>query len=303
MQTEYVTDFAAMGRALKRKILPLILCTLLGAGIGFLSTQLITPKWRAEVRMDAPTIAQLGNYFNLLSTYQLIEGNGLAYKLLKDEKGELSVSPILSERADKRAIEQSYAEFKRSLQSQDVLRQFLAQSEFVKLRAQAVNRPITEVIEQLATQFSFQAANRSVPYERMSVVSTNPEEAYQLLRDFIPFANMQARNHLNAELIAKWKALFQQVELAATKKLGAIAQGEQIAVQDWAGKLAIMQGVKPLDNHLQAYRFMQSPTFPTKPITPNPSLGVMIGSLSGLLFAILGFATLQLFRKERKNAE
>lgn len=302
MEKEYVFDFVALGKALKRKMLPLILCTSLGGGIGFLTTQFITPKWKAEVQLDAPTVAQLGNYFNLLSTYQLIEGDGLSYKLLKDEKGELSVAPILSERAEKQAVELSYREFKRSLQSPDVLQQFLAQSELVKLRAQAINRPINEVTEQLTKQFHYQAANRSVPYERVSVTSTNPEEAYQLLRDFIHFANIQARNQLNAELIAKWKALFQQVELAATKQLGAIAQGEQIAVQDWAGKLAIMQGVKPLDNQLLAYRFMQSPKQPTQPISPNASFAIMLGSLAGFLLAIFGYATLQLFRKEKHNA-
>jgi lipopolysaccharide biosynthesis protein WzzE len=299
MQTEYRLDFGEMFKALGRKFVPLALCTAVGAGIGFASSYAKTPIWRATAQLDAPTLSELGNYYNLRSTYNFIAAHN-TYQIVKDEKGVLSLAADKTSRAETAAIEESYTEFKRNLRSADVLHNFLLQSERIKLRAQAENLPIAEVASKMASRFSFQNASLSVPAERLNVQSENPEEAYHLLSEFIEFANKATRQTLNSDLITQWKVLFQQVKQAAELNLPNTPQSGANA-PSWAGKLAIMKNVQPFDDKLQAYRFVKSPSSPTAPIAPKRQFWAMIGGLSGLLCGVFGFSFARLFRKEVKD--
>lgn len=264
----------------------LVLTTALGAGAGFGGNQLQTPEWKAEASFDKPRILELGNYYSLFSTYSFLNGGeGVAYQVVSNDKGVLNLTPSSSPKAEQEAIDGSYQEFKRNLTSHDVLLQFLSQAESVKRKAQLENQPVALVAQKVAEQFAFNGKTASLA-DRLSVVSANPEEANQLLSEFIAFANLQTKQSLNAELIAKWKNLFQQINKMAELKLGAVQLGNQIAAQDWQGKLDLMKQVQPLDNQLVAYRFNKSPSVPLTPNSPAPLLWAMIGALSGLIFGI-----------------
>lgn len=279
-----------------KSLATLSLTTVIGAAIGFGSTYLTTPKWTATAEFDKPTIVELGNYYSLYSTYQFLNGgDGVAYQVVKNDKAVLTLSPSSSPKAEKSVVDESYAEFKRNLVSMDVLVNFLSQSEIIKLKAQVENKPITIIAQQVAEQFVFKTDETTNPMDSLSVTSANPEEANKLLADFIQYANQQAKQDLNAELITKWKVLFQQTQTAMEINLGATQNGNQIATQDWKGKLALMKSVQPLDDKLVAYRFIKSPSVPLSPSSPQPILWAMLGALGGALLGLL----LVLGRKKR----
>ncbi|OOS00190.1 transporter [Haemophilus paracuniculus] len=279
----------------------LALTTAIGAGIGFGASYVQTPKWRATAQFDQPKVSELGNYFDLYSTYTFLNGGEpQSYTLLKNEQGQFSLAPQRSQTAEQMATESAYQEFKRNLTSPDVLKDYLTRTNLVKVKSQTENISETAAMEQLSSQFNFQRANLNKgTADSLSVTSTKTDEAAKMLNGFIQFANQQTRVNLNTDLIAKWKILFQQVKNATELKLGPTQQGNQIAMQDWNGKLNIMKTVQPLDDKLVAYRFVQSPTEAGSPIAPKRSIWAMIGALSGLLLGMIGLSA----RRSPKSAQ
>ena len=289
---------------LLRYLFTLILCIVIGVAGGFGLSSLQTPIWKATAEFEPPKVLELGNYYTLFSTYTFLNGgDSVSYHVISDEKGAFSLAPEVGRKAEDLATQGSYNEFKRNLISPDVLVAFLAQTETVKLKAQLANQPIATTAQRLADQFVFQAASKTQPFDRLSVNSENPEEAHKLLSDFITFANQQTRQTLNAELVAKWKNLFQQIKSAAEIKLGATQQGNQIATQDWNGKLNLMRSVQPLDDQLTAFRLVKTPSVPLAADSPNQSLWMMIGALSGLLLGMIIVSMTGLLRKKSTDAE
>ncbi len=87
--------------------------------------------------------------------------------------------------------------------------------------------------------------------DNVGLIAENAEEAQKLLADFIPLVNTQARDKLNADLIAKWKVLFQQIKTASELNIN----GKQ-GSQDWAAKLqmsAFCSAVKTTNLQLIAW--------------------------------------------------
>lgn len=246
------------------RLLVIVLVTAIGAVAGYGLSYTQTEKWKVTAQLEQPTVPDLGNYYSLLSTYTFLNTNNQEANLQKD------------------VIAEVYTEFKRNLASTDLLQNYLAQTEAVKLKAQLENKSAIMVASQLAGQFSFEK-EPTISADTFSLISENPEEAQKLLSDFILLANGQAREKLNADLIAKWKVLFQQIKAAAELNLGA-KQGNP--AQDWNGKLQMMRSVQPLDNTLTTYRLVKSPSIPLSPVSPDRWFWLMVGALSGL---ILGF--------------
>lgn len=296
---QYALDLAALIKALLRAAFILIFTTLLGGAAGYGLSYLQTPKWRVSAQFDAPTVAELGNYYALLSTYNLLNGGEpISYKLIKDEKGTFVLAPESNNQSSAQAVERSYAEFKRQLTSTDTLHAYLNGNELIKRKAIATNQSEVVLMQKVAAQFQFQAASRSVAQDSISYLGDNAAEGAQLISGFLHFANLRARESLNNELITRWKVLFQQIKQAAEGNLGVIQQGSEIARQDWQGKLAMMRAVQPLDNQLQAYRLTHSPSTPLAPSSPNRPVWATIGALSGLLLALFGLTLVRLSRQK-----
>ncbi len=299
---QYSLDLAKFAKLILRNGLILLISLILGAAVSWGLASLQTPTWKATAQFDKPKVQQLGNYFNLFATYQFLNGGDpISYKLLKDEKGSFSLAPEVTTKAEESAADTAYNEFKRSLTSPDVLQLYLTQVELVKQNAKAQNKPIATVAQEYAKQFAFQQATKSVPVDRFSVTSTNPEEASQLLAGFIWFANEQSKITLYEELTVKWKALHQQIQAAVETKLGATQQAGQIVAQDWQGKLNMMTNVSPLDNKLNAYRLIKAPSVPQSSDSPNKSFWLLIGALSGLLGGIALVSLLTIFSRKKND--
>ncbi|MFA9488109.1 MULTISPECIES: LPS chain length-determining protein [unclassified Mannheimia] len=251
------------------RLLVLILFAAIGAGAGYGLSYTQSEKWKVTAQFEQPTIPDLGNYYSLLSTYHFLNSNS---------------QEANSQTAQQQASEQVYAEFKRNLTSADLLQAYLLQTEAVKLKAQVAKKSPAVVAAELVEQFRFEK-DMATSADNVSLIAENAEEAQKLLADFIPLVNTQARDKLNADLIAKWKVLFQQIKSASELNIG--AKGNQ----DWAAKLQMMRSVQPLDNQLKAYRLVKSPAVPLKSESPDRLFWLMIGALSGLLLGfMLSFA-------------
>lgn len=232
--------------------------TAAGVGGAYLHADNQPKQWKATAKLEAPKVADLGNYFSLFSTYNLVQNDGKA-----DPNLEKTVS------------ESAFADFKKQLTSADSRQQFLRENTIVKQIAEVHNKSLDEVVNQLSEKLQFNEADNS-----LSLSLVNPNQAVQVLNDFIEINTAQSRKSLNDDLIAKWKFLFQNVKQSADANLG----------ESWQGKLNLMRSVQPLDNKLTPYNLVQKPTASTKAELPenlNESLGIGggIGLLLGLLFA------------------
>lgn len=251
------------------RFLVLILFTAIGAGLGYCLSYSQPEKWKVTAQFEQPNVPDLGNYYSLLSTYHFLSS---------------STPELSNQTVQKESVEQVYEEFKRNLNSADLLQAYLLENEVVKLKAQVEKKSTAIVAAELVEQFSFQK-DVATSADNLSLTLENAEDAQKLLTDFIPRVNTQAREKLNADLIAKWKVLFQQIKTASELNVG--AKGNQ----DWAAKLQMMRSVQPLDNQLKAYRLVRSPAIPLKAESPDRLFWLMIGALSGLLIGfVLSFA-------------
>lgn len=231
---------------------------LAGLGGGYFWAASQPQQWKASAKFDVPKVADLGNYFSLYSTYQLVQNDGKA-------------DPNL----EKNAAEASYNEFKRLLTTLDNRQQFLANNATVKQVAEVYNKPLNDMVNQLSEKLHFDETTNTLSFSM-----SNPELAVRVLNEFITQNTTQAREALNNDLIAKWKFLFQNVKQSAEANLG----------ESWKGKLNLMRSVQPLDNALIAYNMVQKPVAATQPEQPenlHKSLGIggAVGLLLGLLFA------------------
>lgn len=241
-------------------LLAIVILTAAGAGTGYWYANSQPQQWKASAKFEAPKVADLGNYFSLYSTYTLVQNDGKA-------------DPGL----EKNISEAAFAEFIRQIASPDSRQQFLSNNPIVKQIAEVHYKPVAEVVNQLSEKLQFDPADNS-----LSLALVNPNQATQILTDFINLNTEQSRKVLNDDLIAKWKFLFQNVKQSADANLG----------DSWKGKLNLMQSVQPLDNKLTAYHFAQKPTPATKAEQPENmkealGIGGGIGLLLGLFFALL----------------
>lgn len=245
------------------RFLFIILFAIIGAGAGFGLSYTQTEQWKITAQFEQPTTPDLGNYYSLLSTYNFLNTNN-------QEKTD-----------QKESVELVYTEFKRNLMSADLLKSYLEQAESVKLKAQVKKKSVVVVASELAEQFRFQK-DPDISVDNISLISDNAEEAKQLLTGFILLANAQAREKLNADLITKWKVLFQQIktasELSPSNKQGEIS---------WANKLKMMQSVQPLDDNLITYRLVKSPSVSLKPEAPNRLFWTILGAIIALILGLL----------------
>lgn len=229
---------------------------LLGLGIGYFYAQSQPKQWKATAILEAPKVADLGNYFALYSTYSLVQNEGKS-----DPNLEYTVTQA------------AYTQFKQSLNAQDARKQFLTDNALVKQIADVHYLPLNDVVNRLNQALHFNETTNT-----LSLTLVNPDQAAKILTQFLAFQQGRVRTALNDELVAKWKFLFQNVKQSADANLG----------ESWQGKLNLMRSVQPLDNQLVAYHIVQRPVASTQAELPEnlkESLG--IGGAAGLLLALL----------------
>lgn len=240
-----------------RKLFATVLLTALGAGAGFMGSEKFPAQWKATAQFEQPKALELGNYFSLYSTYSLVSGSSDA----------LDVSKLES-----KVAAESYESFKRFFSSPEKLTEFLASLPSVKQQAELESLSVTEVAKNLAAKVTLTRVNNA---EELSLQSASSVEANQLMGDLIRSANQQAKTALNADLIAKWQTLFQQVQKAADAKID----------PSWANKLNMMKSVQPLDDKLVAFRFVKMPS--VSAVKPDQLQWAGIGAAAGFVLSLL----------------
>lgn len=242
--------------------LTMLFSLLLGISLGVLFAYSQPTYWKITARFEAPKVSDLGNYYSLLQTYTLVQNDGKS-------------DPEL----EQKAIKIVYTEFKKSLNTPDVRLQFLNNHPIIKQIAAAYNKPLEQLVKELATKIEFEPQN-----EALSFALINPTQAIVLLNDFITFHTEKTRLALNNDLVSKWKFLFQNVKQSAEANLG----------ESWQAKLSFMRSVQPLDNTLMPYHLRQAPLTEPKPELPE-RLGYY-GGIGGVLGLIFGLFIGWLFR-------
>lgn len=235
----------------------IFIATAIGANWASLQPQ----KSLIEAQLEKPNVAELNNYYALLSTYRLV-----------NEESKMS---------DAQITELVYQAFVKQLSSQALLKEYLQQQALITnlalYQAIALERQLQSIIDDVVVQ-----QQNGILYISWLSPIANHQLAQQLIEGWIQQANSQAKQLLYADLVHKWKSLFQQVKLAAENNLA----------QSWKGKLQIMRSVQPLDDKLVAYRYLQPPQSQQNSntyqrfVVPMLIAGSM-GGLLGLLFSVL----------------
>ncbi len=249
-----------------RQFFAILLLTAVGAGVGYGASLVLPTQWQAVTKFEAPKTAELGNYLSLSSTYSLVSGAENAADLSKIEA---------------QTGAQSYAEFQKMVNDAQLRQEFLTQYEPIKQQAALENKSVATLVQAVEKSISF-------TNDTLSVSSLSALQAESLIGDYIRFINTKTKEKLNQDLVAKWKALFQQVKAAAESKIDA----------SWENKLKMMQSVSPLDNQLVAFRFVQMPKIEAVPFDYIK----WIGGGAGAGF-ILSLIMILLFSVGRKKAE
>ncbi|WP_455648006.1 chain-length determining protein [Lonepinella koalarum] len=244
-------------------LLLVIFFTALFAGAGYGGSYAMKQQWKAEVEIRQPNVEQLGTYFSLFEMYQLLNGN-------KQEDQKETVDVV-------------YNGFKQQLKTYDNLANFWLNSDFYKQRQTGIEEKDNAFLQELIENTQFIEGNpaRNIP-DRISLALDNPKQATEQLDNFVKYTNYLAQQSLYKELIAKWKTLFNQVNLAAQQSTDNAKPGEL----SWQGKLNMMKSVSPLDNQLVTFSYLKSPTQP-KVASPDRLLWMEVGGAVGFLFGLL----------------
>ncbi|MCK3658851.1 hypothetical protein A4G18_09035 [Pasteurellaceae bacterium Pebbles2] len=245
-----------------------IFFTALFAAAGFGGSYAMKEQWRVEVELKKPTFEQLGNYFELYAMHKLISENKTSLEIAEGQQD---------------ATDLVYDQFKQQINSYDRVDFFWRNNNFYAQRQTGLMDRDSEFLHQLIEQTKFVEGNpaKNVP-DRLQMTLDNPKQAAELLDNFMNYTNLVTKTMLYNDLVAKWKTLFNQVNLAAKESSGNKAQGELT----WKGKLNIMKSVSPLDDKLVAFSYVKAVSQPTV-ASPDRLLWAAIGGAIGFLFGLL----------------
>ncbi|PJG86335.1 hypothetical protein [Conservatibacter flavescens] len=231
-------------------VLFILLGGIVGGGFGYLHPN----KGMTEAKIEAPRIADLNNYFSLFSTYRLVNDD--------------------AKMSDEAVSEFVYQEFLKQLNSSELLKNYLREHDFIEVLTKVTGNSTDQEVQNVSALFHVEThANVTTIY--LKNLTNNISVSEDMIKGLLRAAGEQTKTLLYADLIGKWRNLFQQVKNAADNNLGDL----------WKGKLQMMMSVQPLDDQLSAYRIVEGPTF-LQPAMPNMLYWGAIGSCLGL---VLGF--------------
>ncbi|WP_439240668.1 chain-length determining protein [Lonepinella sp. BR2474] len=264
---------------LVKSTLFILFFTALFAVAGYGGSYAMKEQWKVDVEVRQPKVEQLGNYFALFDMYQLVSGNKAKAEEQKDTANIV------------------FNSFKQQVQGYDNLAKFWSNSDFYKQRQTGIEEKDNAFLQDLIANTTFVEGNpdRHIP-DRISVTLDNPKQAAQQLDNFVKYTNYVTQQSLYNELIAKWKTLFNQVNLAAQQSTDNAAQNEL----SWKGKLNMMKSVSPLDNQLMTFDYLKSPSQP-QVASPDRLLWASVGGAFGFLLGLL-LALIFAGRKQKNHS-
>ncbi|GJH42557.1 LPS chain length-determining protein [Pasteurella canis] len=262
-QTE---NFEKTDRTLLKNIFSMISISLIGAVIAYGSSFSVNKSWIAEAKVERPNVVSLGNYYSLSSTYQFIQDQ---------DNNNIDETDIV------------YHEFRRQLNSDNLIRHFWQTSEYYKQKQTGESHIDLALLEKLIKNIKFQMGHSNELADTITLELENPKLATELLSAFIDYVNQETRQVIYSNLITKWKVVFERVKNATEFNLGKNTSNVVDFKQDWQGQLQMMRAVSPLDEQFTAYRYAKRPTQPLDPASPNRLCWGISGAIIGFLVALL----------------
>lgn len=152
---------------------------------------LVKQEWTATAITDKPTVNLLGSYFSQQQFLHNLD--------IKNTALPTSDMPSIGEEA--------YQEFIRQLAAYDTRREFWQASEYYISRKEGNAHADAVLLEELIAniQFSPRDDAKKLP-DQVQLVAETPQDANQLLRSYVVFANQRAANNLNEDITGAWAA-------------------------------------------------------------------------------------------------
>lgn len=241
----------------------IVLSVFLFAAIGYGGSYLVKPQWESEVEIDVPMTAGLGNYYTLFSMYQLVSG----------EKSDINAADVV------------YQELKRQLYAEDSLSRFWKNTEYYKQKMTGEQKEDTLLLNELIKKITI--SESTLGRIKVKLASENAKQAADFLTAFLEQVNLATRDVVYAELIVKWKNLFNQVNTAIQLNVPSIYPLQTNTGMDWQSKLNMMKSVSALDNNLTSFRFAKNLTHAVESSIPNRGYLAACGGGVGLLIGLL----------------
>ncbi|QIM68312.1 chain-length determining protein [Basfia succiniciproducens] len=233
----------------------ILLSACIGGAAGYGSSYLAKNLWTVQSSLEKPALTELGNYYSLYSTYQLLNNE----KANQDPTGDI------------------FNRFKQLAGSYEHAKVFWENTDYYKQKLTDDSQHDSQLLDQLSREIKLLDTNAATT--QLSLELDNPKRARELLTEYIDYTGLANRKNIYGELIVKWKTLFDQVNSAANLN---VADTER---QKWKSMLSMMQSVKPLDDQLVSYHFIQKPG-QAEISSPNRIYWAGIGSAIGAFFGL-----------------
>lgn len=272
-------NFDILVELLIKKLWIILACIVISVGAcHFVMKYFSTPLWRSNAQVELPKVDHLGNYYALLSTYDLLNGQ------LSEGTELTNITSVV------------YSAFINKLNSYDVKRQYFQQADFYQQRITGDQNVDNQLLEEFINSITFTPKSSRNPNDSIYLSSNNPRQAKLQLDNFIGYVNTLVRDEYYNTLIFQWRLLFQQNEQALKTKLTQNRQGERVESAFWQSRKEMMTSVQALDNQFKAFNYLQMPSQPLQSYFPNSKLWL---TFSGMLGMFLGICIVLFLRSKR----
>lgn len=293
-----VIDSGKFIKSLMKGTLILILFTGIFAGGGFALSYLESVMWQADAQAKPASVKQLGNFYNLYTTYQLVSSNDplvLVETDKQDEDKQLVNSQIQTSETPEKTV---FKEFVANLRSYDVAQKFWENSTYYKQKLNGFTEHDQQLLSQLIKSIHVTTNSQDPDSINISLTLDNPKQAAELLTEYITSVGKLTKDEVYESLVVRWKTLFVQVKSAADSGLQQDQHGNIVPASLWTSKLNVMKSVTRLDNQFSSYTLTQSPTIPLTIYSPSRLLWALMGGAIGLVLGLIMITLLAMRRRE-----
>ncbi|MEI7347572.1 ECA polysaccharide chain length modulation protein [Dickeya chrysanthemi] len=189
---------------------------------------MVLPVWRATAVTDKPAAAMLSTFFEQQQWLRSLDTSATAV-------------------SDGNAIvADAYTEFAMQAGAYDTRREFWLQSPYYRERQQGDGKADAVLLDTLINDIQF------VPHDdakktndTLRLAADNPQDASNLLRQYVQFANQRAVNHLNQNLAGRWAARirFEHAWLQREEAVARAAYDQELRRVMQALAIARQQGI------------------------------------------------------------
>ncbi|NKI75748.1 ECA polysaccharide chain length modulation protein [Dickeya sp. CFBP 2040] len=188
---------------------------------------LVQPVWRTSAVTDKPAAAMLSSFFeqqqwlhSLDASATMPDGNAI--------------------------VEDAYNEFTMQAAAYDTRREFWLQSPYYREHRKGDDKADAILLDSLIDDIQFMPRDvAKKTNDTLKLAADNPQDASNLLRQYVQFANQRAVNHLNQNLAGNWAARirFERTLLQREETIARAAYDQELKRVTQALATARQQGI------------------------------------------------------------